>query len=110
MMEDGRTISKRQERQSKKNTEDSKDHYHACDTADIESDNLVTQIINMRRRCYDDKGYCNDDNDSRPISPLNESIEMTPHPCANIEEQEKPPQGNTQETKNINSPYLNANS
>ena len=103
-MEDGRTIPKRQERESKKKTEDSKDHYHACDTADIESDNLVIQIINMGCRCYDEKDNCYHDDDCRLIGPLNESIEMAPHPSANIEEQEKPPQGNTQETKHINYP------
>ena len=110
MMEDGRTIPKRQERQSKKKTEDSKDHYHACYTSDIEPDNLVPQIINVGRGRYDKKDSCNDDDNCRLIGPLNESIEMTPHPCTNIEKQEETPQDNTQEAKRINSPRLNTNS
>ena len=102
MMEEGKTLPRRQKRQSKKNTEDCKDHYHASYTSDIVSDHLKTQVIFMRCGSDKEKSDTYQKNHYRFVCPSDESIEMISHPGSNIKEQEKPPRRYTQESQQIN--------
>ena len=58
-------------------------------------------MIDMRRRGYREKGNSNRQDNSRFTRPSDKRFKMSAHPGTNAEEQEKTPQGDTQEAETI---------